>query len=133
MARPLGSFNRRLNLPSHPEDARIRKEPAAAALRTEMTPLGQVRASDLGMARRPGGGSHNHPGARRMAGQAMNIDLSPGYVSTDPGGYLDTPTGSGEPVLIYGGRVTQPMNADLGFRQVFSYQPLQGQAELRTS
>lgn len=131
MTRPLGSFNQRINLPNHPEDYQRRQDPRVAALRPELTPLGKVRASDLGMKNKHRG-THGKPGANRMAGQILNIDLSPGTVSKDPGGYAESVSGTNEPVLTYGGRITQPVYADLGFKQIFSYQPLQGYAEQRT-
>lgn len=81
MSRTLGSFNHRVNLPSHPEDSQPVRLPRVAALRPEVIPPdrggttgGQKFAEGIGRSNRRG------PENRRFSGAIMNIDLSTGIV-----------------------------------------------------
>jgi hypothetical protein len=159
--RPLGSFNQQVNLPSHPEDIEkysslVRGMPDSGprVYKSEgnwlSSPMDQTQQGyETGVHRnvltaetgivtdsrhsrpRPG------PTVHRLAGQAMNIDLSPGEISSDPGGYMTSPAGTSEPAISRSGRIQQQMNADIKAARplnlAFTYQPIQGQAEMRTS
>jgi len=72
MSRTLGSFNRRVNLPSHPEDSEMHRPPRMAKLRTESIPEERGGKTDSRGKLRRG------PENRRFAGAIMNIDLSAG-------------------------------------------------------
>jgi hypothetical protein len=159
--RPLGSFNSTVNLPSHPEDIEkyvslARGIPASGPRvyksegRWLSSPMDETQQGyETGIHRNAlttetgivtdssRGGARTGPATRRFAGQAMNIDLSPGVIPSDPGGYETSPAGTNEPAFSSGGRIQQPMNADIKAARplnlAFTYQPIQGQAELRTS
>ena len=72
MSRTLGSFNRRVNLPTHPEDSKMHGQPRMAKLRTESIPEERGGKTGISNSRRSG------PENRRFAGAIMNIDLSAG-------------------------------------------------------
>lgn len=78
MSRTLGSFNRRVNLPSHPEDTTPAPAQRLAALRPEKSPddRGGTSGAEKFVAGR--GRSGKGPENRRFAGAIMNITLSAG-------------------------------------------------------
>ena len=82
--RTLGSFNRQVNLPNHPEDyAPVAAERLAVkTLQTDGYTLGFARNTPPQGRYGPTGGdfgqSRQAPGRRRMAGQALGIRFIPG-------------------------------------------------------
>ena len=84
MSRTLGSFNRRVNLPSHPEDTTPAPAQRLAALRPEKLP--EARGGTTGAAKFVAGRGRSGKGPenRRFAGEIMNINISPG---TEPSPY----------------------------------------------
>lgn len=79
MTRPLGSFNRRVNLPSHPEDTQGARPARIAGLKPEMVPPdrgGTTGGEKFSQGR--GRSGRQEPENRRFAGAIMNIDLSTG-------------------------------------------------------
>jgi hypothetical protein len=111
MSRPLGSFNRRVNLPSHPEDSKPRGETRMARLRTENIPEERGGKTDSRNKGRSG------PENRRFAGSVMNIDLSPGTPKQPYDTAQSLAPGQeglvGELQSQASGRVYQKLNADL--------------------
>jgi hypothetical protein len=111
MSRTLGSFNRRVNLPSHPEDSVPTHSPRIAAFHTEDIPAergGTTGAAKFAAGRgRSGRGTEN----RRFAGDIMNIDLSTGLAAASSG---------------------QNVKSTTGMRAAFA-PPLSGSAESRTA
>jgi hypothetical protein len=82
MSRTLGSFNRRVNLPSHPQDSAPAHPTRIAALHTEAMPVD--RGGTTGAAKFAAGRGRSGRGAenRRFAGDIMNIDISTGIAPT---------------------------------------------------
>ena len=77
--RTLGSFNRQVNLPNHPDDYMpvADERPAVKTLQTDGYTLGIARNTPPQGKYGPTGGdfgqSRETPGRRRMAGQALGI------------------------------------------------------------
>jgi len=82
--RTLGSFNRQVNLPSHPNDyAGVAAErPAIKTLQADGYTLGIARNEPPNEGYAPSGGdftqSKKAPGRPRMAGQSLNISVTRG-------------------------------------------------------
>lgn len=80
--RTLGSFNRQVNLPSHPNDyvGVAVERPAIKTLQADGYTLGIARNAPLNEGYAPSGGdftqSKKAPGRPRMAGQSLNISAS---------------------------------------------------------
>lgn len=78
MTRPLGSFNRRVNLPSHPEDRQVSKQPRMAKLHQDTVPEDRVSSKTGGQAFAASRGRRPASANQRFAGNALNVDLSAG-------------------------------------------------------
>jgi hypothetical protein len=80
MTRPLGSFNKRVNLPHHEEDRQVSRPPRMAALHSEKIPDDRTKVETGGEKFAAGRGRSQRatPENRRFAGNALNVDLTPG-------------------------------------------------------
>jgi len=82
--RTLGSFNQRVNLPRHAEDHVPSRgdRPAVKTLQTDGYTLGVARNAPPNEGYAPSGGnfakSRKTPGRPRMAGQALNMQITRG-------------------------------------------------------
>jgi len=156
MSRTLGSFNRRVNLPSHPEDNQLSTLPRIAALRPEIIPeeRGGTTGAEKFVAGRGRSVGGRSPENRRFAGDIMNIELSAGTVPTQTDNVADLSYGQEGTVGVISsspsGRFVEKINADLKKRSVVQTQtgqnikissglqaafapPLAGAAETRSS
>jgi hypothetical protein len=156
MSRTLGSFNRRVNLPSHPEDTQLATPRRIAALRPEVIPQdrGGTTGAEKFVAGRGRSVGRRGPENRRFAGDIMNINISAGTVPTQTDNPADLSYGQEGTVGIISsspsGRYIERINADLKKRSVMQTQtgqnikissglqaafapPLAGAAETRSS
>jgi hypothetical protein len=82
--RTLGSFNRQVNLPNHPDDYTpvANERPAVKTLQADGYTLGIARNAPPNEGYAPSGGdftqSRKAPGRPRMAGQALNTSITRG-------------------------------------------------------
>ena len=154
MTRPLGSFNRRVNLPQHHEDFQPQRLPRIARLRPEVIPGDRGRIETGGEKFVAGRGrSAEHRENRRFAGDVMNIDLRVGqsmpYENLQDLNY-GAPGSVGQMYTVRSGEVVERANEDLSKRILMSNQtgqnikisygmqsafapPLAGAAESRTT
>lgn len=78
MARPLGSFNRRINLPSHLKDWQVRKPQRMASLKLDIIPF--ERGKTTGSEKFSKGRERSRqqqPENQRFAGAIVNSNLLP--------------------------------------------------------
>jgi len=128
MSRTLGSFNRRVNLPSHPEDTKPVAITRIAALRPEIIP--QERGGSTGAEKFVAGRGRSvrgrGPENRRFAGDVMDIILSAGTVPTQQDNVQDLSYGKEGTVGIISsspaGRFIEKVNADLKKRHAVQTQ-----------
>jgi hypothetical protein len=153
MSRTLGSFNRHVNLPKHPQDEQPVRPPRMAALRPESLPRelrGVTDAAKFVSGR--GERGRRGPENRRYAGAIMNIDLRETNVMPyENTGTIDYGANGIEQLYsVRSGEVYQKANADISKEVVESTQtgrgvkishglqqefapPLAGAAESRTA
>lgn len=92
--RPLGSFNRRVNLPSHPEDRKQFSEgPQAARANADLGYIYGIRREEIPYETALPTGAEKFAesrGRRRMAGSMLGLDLtqSPGSSQTSEPAFI---------------------------------------------